>query len=501
MGASAARAELQRRRARRRRLEGDAQRTPEIGKGKRRAMGVSLALSTSATIGVALALCASFCSALANILIKYAHEKRKADPERADRSRIWWVIIPLYVANGERARRPDTPIRASAIRICDALGVAVADAPTGGRRGVFASRSHCGVRGAGLCDFAAFGFAPMSLVAPTGALTIAINAVLAYLFFGERLSGVEIMGTALILVGSITAIAVGSRSDSEATLDDLLHLYTRPAVIIYGIINVGVVVLSFFYISLHEKAMRLKAEEEEERRERGSKVGIDAESSSSTPLVSPTDGPDSLPPDLSPEDKPPVTAATAILRLSWRDRLRALASALLSSGLSSWTNLMGKSAVELVKTTVQGSNQMNSLTAWVFLAAVVGCAVLQLRAMSYMMRSFDAVLVVPIYQCLYVMLMILTGIVYFNEGASLTREKIPIFIGAILVCMCGIICITQRGKKTELDRAIDAGDSASHLSRANTVVSIDRKDEESVSRSYSRSQNAFIEPDPTIPRD
>jgi drug/metabolite transporter (DMT)-like permease len=78
----------------------------------------------------------------------------------------------------------------------------------------------------GVIDFAAYGLAPLSLLAPVATLTIVINALLARAVFGEQLTIRDALGSAVIIVAAGTATAVGSRAGAEGVdLDDLIALW------------------------------------------------------------------------------------------------------------------------------------------------------------------------------------------------------------------------------------------------------------------------------------
>jgi uncharacterized membrane protein len=59
-------------------------------------------------------------------------------------------------------------------------------------------------------DFVALSFAPQSLVAPLGALTMVSNVIFAPLILREHVTTKDLIATFIILSGSVLAVAFGA---------------------------------------------------------------------------------------------------------------------------------------------------------------------------------------------------------------------------------------------------------------------------------------------------
>lgn len=333
-----------------------------------------------ALIGVFLTIAATFCAALANILIKWMHEKDKKLPEdqvpKAYFRPLWWFVILLYIGDG-------------------------------------------------FLSFSAFSFAPLSLVAPISSLTIGINGALAYWFFGEKMSRRDYQGAGLAIVGSIIAISFGSRQSPNHTLDELLALYGRPAFVVFAIISCVALVGSVVVI------LRTKPE----------KSAAENAARPSVPAVD-RDLPSGL-------NSPSLDNQVPPSRKAFLQRLRAVSYAFLASGVGAWTNLLGKSAAELIRVSIIGENQMKYATTWVFIFLILVLGFLQLKCMSLMMANFEAVLIIPIYQCMFILSLILYGSCYFGEFSSMEPVNLIFFFISIIICFYGIHLLSQRaGAKT-----------------------------------------------------
>jgi hypothetical protein len=65
-------------------------------------------------------------------------------------------------------------------------------------------------------------------------------------------------------------------------------------------------------------------------------------------------------------------------------------------------------------------------------------AVFQLTACVYMMCSFPAIFIVPIYQCMFIISLIVGGSTYFQEFETMTPLSISMFAFGCIVCFTGI---------------------------------------------------------------
>ena len=69
-------------------------------------------------------------------------------------------------------------------------------------------------------NFAAFAFAPASLVAPLGAWSVVLSAILAHVFLHESISNLNVIGLALSVSGAFLIGKSGPEvSAAEAALD------------------------------------------------------------------------------------------------------------------------------------------------------------------------------------------------------------------------------------------------------------------------------------------
>lgn len=96
-------------------------------------------------------------------------------------------------------------------------------------------------------NFAAYAFAPASLVTPLGALSVLVASVLASKFLNERLNLLGKLGCFLCILGSIIIVL---HSPKEVEVDDLnvlLAKLLKPTFIIYVLLIITVAFVIAFY--------------------------------------------------------------------------------------------------------------------------------------------------------------------------------------------------------------------------------------------------------------
>jgi hypothetical protein len=108
-------------------------------------------------------------------------------------------------------------------------------------------------------------------------------------------------------------------------------------------------------------------------------------------------------------------------------------------------NLFGKSLAQLF--TLAIVNQQNAfVTAWpyVCIVGVLVTAVGSVRILQLMTRKHDALLCVPLYQCVFMIQLIALGWCFFGEFAALSSLDVGLFCLSILVCVAGVALVAQR---------------------------------------------------------
>ncbi|BGP19808.1 hypothetical protein JCM10213v2_007939 [Rhodosporidiobolus nylandii] len=86
-------------------------------------------------------------------------------------------------------------------------------------------------------NFLAYGFAPPSVVAPLGLVTLVANVFLAPAIVGEPFRRKDLLGVAIAILGGATVVYASRSSDKKPTPDELLAAISRPLFIVYASIS------------------------------------------------------------------------------------------------------------------------------------------------------------------------------------------------------------------------------------------------------------------------
>ncbi len=125
----------------------------------------------------------------------------------------------------------------------------------------------------------------------------------------------------------------------------------------------------------------------------------------------------------------------------------AIGMAYLPAITASYMNLTAKSAMALIKATFKGDNYFKNFATYLILIGLIASTLITLRLVSQMMKLFPAMLIVPIYQCLFIVGLILVSAFYFGDFSNLSNVNLGIFLGSIFLCFVGIFILTQQSGK------------------------------------------------------
>lgn len=249
-------------------------------------------------------------------------------------------------------------------------------------------------------NFAAFAFAPASLVAPLGAWSVVLSAILAHLFLGESISNGNLIGIALCVAGAFLIGTSGPDvSIVEASLDAdaVFKLLTRLPFAIF-LFLVLISTISLIYVS-HRTMLG--------RRYIFVYVGV-------------------------------------------------------SSLLGAVTVVCAKALSTFLRMTIEGNSQFGNWLPFA-LGIILGCAILaQLRYLNLAMAQFGNAQVIPVYYVLFTTCAMTSGVIMYREFEELTVRNLPFFIG-ICSTMTGVFFVSKSTRQEGLQGNLDNG-SASTVS-------------------------------------
>ncbi|KAF9187405.1 hypothetical protein BGZ51_001311 [Haplosporangium sp. Z 767] len=122
-----------------------------------------------------------------------------------------------------------------------------------------------------------------------------------------------------------------------------------------------------------------------------------------------------------------------------------LSYAALGGMMASYTVLFAKSLINLLVTSIfEGQNQFTSFVAWVILIVTVVTAVSQVYWINMGLKKYDALLQVPVFFTIWVLLDIIGGGIYYDEFKGFTSKKYVLFCLGVLIVFFGVSLLAKR---------------------------------------------------------
>ncbi|OWZ08750.1 hypothetical protein PHMEG_00018654 [Phytophthora megakarya] len=250
------------------------------------------------------------------------------------------------------------------------------------------------VVGGSVLDFVALGFLPQSLATPVGGSTMVANVVFASLFLKEKFTKSDAIGTTLVLLGIIIVATFAEKESGCYTVHELVALYREPLFSMYAVL-IGVSCL--ILVLLVRKMERVL-------KEKGRS---------------------------SPEYK----------RFA---KLHSVSYPALSGIFGAQSVLFAKSTAELMKTTLEGDIQFVNFGAYAITFSMLACVFLQIHWLAHGLQKFDAVFVVPVFQCFFISVSIFGGGIYFKEFAHMKPLALIMFSVGAIVTISGVVKLASR---------------------------------------------------------
>jgi len=359
-----------------------------------------------------------------------------------------------------------------------------------------------------LGDFWALSMAAQSIVAPIGSITLVTNVLFARFGLKEELTRMDIIGTALVIIGSVTSVAFGNHESKEYTLDELKKLYQATGFIVYIVLMVIVLVLMYIAAKRLEP-MKSELVEYARRFERTLDRDFQQDNEDADieqPVRSDSDE------DLDNERLLLLQSKDHIRDLSEKykpfEKIHPFLLCALSGVFGAQSVLFAKTNAEMMDVSFRGNNQYDQFLPYLFLPAMLFFIFSQLHWMAVALKNFDALYVVPVFQCFFIIVSTLGGAVFFQEFASFSVLQAIMFPIGVIITLIGVWILSQRDMteaadewnlvdqeddkddvaKT-LDFDIQTQDSMSSFSLASAASLSESR---SVSRSVSRSRNLSV---------
>ena len=255
-----------------------------------------------------------------------------------------------------------------------------------------------------LLDFAALGYAPQSVVAPLGSLTLVVNVFVSPFMHDEKPSCKTIFATGIIICGAAITVAASPREDSVDSIQGVFDLYENSSFLIYAILTGGFITIGWcltqYYVYLsRNKQRRYKKKYYKQHR---------------------------------------------------------FVIAAISGTMGAQNVLFAKSVSTLVVKSFQNGGRVlfGYWETYLLLAGLFSTIYFQLRWLNSGLKRFSALYVAPTFQAFWITVSVMGGLIVYKEfDDMLLWQKIVFPLGVILTIL-GVFYLTTQGqpekyKKTE----------------------------------------------------
>lgn len=256
-----------------------------------------------------------------------------------------------------------------------------------------------------IADFLALTFAPQSLVAPLGSLTLVSNIILSPIILKEVITSWDIFATLTIVLGCIISVAFASHADKVYPNDELFSFYLQWPFLVYAALVISFMVICFIAMKHYE--------------------AIERDRIRYTPLEE-----------------------------SWH----RLTYPAISGTIGAQSVLFAKCLVEMVVNAFDGRGLfLVRWQAYLIILAMAACIVFQIMWLNDGLLRFDAAFEVPVFQAFWVVLSVCSGLIFYNEYEGMTIEQNVLFGVGIVITVSGVIMLS-RGRKVQRPGHDDSDD-------------------------------------------
>lgn len=231
-------------------------------------------------------------------------------------------------------------------------------------------------------------FAAQSLLAALGSIQFVTNIFFAAVINKEPITTRAIIATFIIIVGNIFIIIFGSKSTENYNLDELKELALNPlflGYILFIIIIVTVLQCIFWYFEW--KISQYKEE----------------------------------------------SLAPVAMR-----RFQPFAYATVSAVIGTNTIIFGKICAGLLQNAAKGEDVFSSIWTYIIIVAFFITMAFWLYRMNNALRMYDAMFIIPVLQCVWLLFGVLGGEVFFQEYKDMTHSEGFMFMVGVFILLLGI---------------------------------------------------------------
>jgi len=239
-------------------------------------------------------------------------------------------------------------------------------------------------------DFVAFSLAAASILVPFAGVTLAMNQALAPKMLNEKLTRTDIVATCVILFGCTLTTVSGSHEETSFTACDLLEMYGRPSFVASAVVLNAALAFCVYCTCV------------------------------------------------LPSDE--LRSRYAVLQ-----QFKPVMFGVVAGGVGAQQNIVFKATGELAKSGLaadENDGTWATFTPYAHIMMVIALSVTQFSFINRGLAEFDAVVYLPVYNCLYIVLAVSVTAVYYEEYDNFSVMQAVGFIFGILATLCGVAMLT-----------------------------------------------------------
>eukprot|EP00164_Ancoracysta_twista_P017890 GFYU01030700.1.p1 GENE.GFYU01030700.1~~GFYU01030700.1.p1 ORF type:complete len:177 (-),score=26.30 GFYU01030700.1:117-626(-) len=127
----------------------------------------------------------------------------------------------------------------------------------------------------------------------------------------------------------------------------------------------------------------------------------------------------------------------------------------MGSAVAAVTILTAKSSMEIFITTLKGNNQFNQPFPYLLIPVFITSAVSQIHWINISLRNVEALFHIPTFYCIWNILSITGGQVYFNELDHLTDQGKFLYPLGVFLLTVGIYLLSKRPANAAIQEVSD----------------------------------------------
>merc|ERR1712216_210648 len=146
-----------------------------------------------------------------------------------------------------------------------------------------------------------------------------------------------------------------------------------------------------------------------------------------------------------------LAAANLITRLetdplwdSYKHKYLPVLYPLIGGTAGSFSVTFAKAFVELVKTTIHGTNEFLAPGPYIVTVFLVGFSVMQVHFLNRGLQNYPALTVIPVYQTCWILGCAAGGVVYFKEFQGFALKDALLFSLGLFITLLGVVLLSRK---------------------------------------------------------